>query len=215
MRNSFIKQPFRLALTPALKQFLVLCFVWWICGAILLIFMGNQSLFRIIHSHHAVFFDYVFRFFTTLGEFVVIGSILVLLLLFKFKNWHFFLLILLTQLFPFLLTQGLKFLYQEPRPFAVFGEQDWFHKVAGVTLHSNLSFPSGHTSGAFSFFTLMAILLVKRNVFWSISFFFLALLVGYSRMYLGQHFFVDVYFGSMVGTLGCLLGLWVMGKIAK
>ena len=215
MRNSFIRQPFRFEMTPALKQFLVLCFIWWICGGVLLIFVGNESLFQFIHSNHTVLFDYVFRFFTTLGEFVVIGSLLVLLLLFKFRNWHFFLAILLTQLFPFLLTQGLKFLYHEPRQYAVFGQQDWFHQVAGVHLHSNLSFPSGHTSGAFSFFTLMAILLVKRKAYWAVFFFFLALLVGYSRMYLGQHFFIDVYFGSLVGTLGCLLGLWAMGKVIK
>jgi membrane-associated phospholipid phosphatase len=45
----------------------------------------------------------------------------------------------------------------------------------------------------------------------SILFFLLAIACGYSRLYLGQHFFADVYAGSIVGTL-LSVGLYMLGK---
>jgi membrane-associated phospholipid phosphatase len=36
-------------------------------------------------------------------------------------------------------------------------------------------------------------------------FFFCALAVGYSRIYLSQHFLLDVFFGSLIGTIGTLI----------
>ena len=43
--------------------------------------------------------------------------------------------------------------------------------------------------------------------------FFIALLVGYSRIYLAQHFFEDVYIGSILGTVCAMLVAWLFAYI--
>jgi len=42
------------------------------------------------------------------------------------------------------------------------------------------------------------------NKAWGLFFLFLAVLVGYSRIYLGQHFLPDVTMGALLGTVTAL-----------
>lgn len=59
------------------------------------------------------------------------------------------------------------------------------------------SFPSGHTSLAFAYSTVMAN--EVDNVFWKIGWYSLAGLVGYARIYHNQHWFSDVFMGAAIG----------------
>jgi membrane-associated phospholipid phosphatase len=67
------------------------------------------------------------------------------------------------------------------------------------------SFPSGHTVTAFS--AGVVITYLAKNKAWGAVLLFAALMVGYSRMYLSQHFFEDVTVGSVVGVL--ITFLWL------
>lgn len=82
------------------------------------------------------------------------------------------------------------------------------HIVDNVKIHSHYSFPSGHTAVAFCVFTLMAMFIDKKHL--EIPFLFLALFVGYSRIYLIQHFFLDVYFGALIGVFSALFSFWLI-----
>ena len=73
------------------------------------------------------------------------------------------------------------------------------HLIEGVRLHSLQSFPSGHTATAFNLFLMMA-LIVKNNIL-KFIFFVMAALVAYSRVYISQHFLVDITVGSIIGVL--------------
>lgn len=59
------------------------------------------------------------------------------------------------------------------------------------------SFPSGHTSLAFAYSTVMANQV--DNAFWKIGWYSLAGLVGYARIYHNQHWFSDVLMGAAIG----------------
>ncbi len=59
------------------------------------------------------------------------------------------------------------------------------------------SFPSGHTSLAFAYSTVMANEI--DNIFWKAGWYSLAGLVGYSRVHHNQHWFSDVLMGAAIG----------------
>lgn len=78
-------------------------------------------------------------------------------------------------------------------------DHDLLHFVPGVDVHNNYSFPSGHTATAFCLAILISLLVRNKIVFFiSIAF---ALIIAYSRVYLLQHFVVDVAGGAVIGTL--------------
>jgi len=71
--------------------------------------------------------------------------------------------------------------------------------VEGVENWLYNSFPSGHTTSAFATFFCLA--LFTNDHLNKFIFFMIALAVAYSRVYLSQHFFDDIYAGSLVGFM--------------
>lgn len=68
----------------------------------------------------------------------------------------------------------------------------------------SLSFPSGHTTAAFaSAITVSRMWPAARALWWT-----LAVLMGYSRIYVGHHYPLDVAGGAI---LGVLIAFWVLG----
>jgi membrane-associated phospholipid phosphatase len=111
------------------------------------------------------------------------------------------------------LISGLtKILFKEDRPYGYFqqlGQLDLLVPVPGVELHRGAtSFPSGHTMAAFGLFSLLALVAREKRVM-GIGMFVLALLVGISRIYLGQHFFRDIYAGGLAGIMIAIIVYWV------
>jgi membrane-associated phospholipid phosphatase len=97
-------------------------------------------------------------------------------------------------------------MYRPSKYFELY-ESYQLHLVEGVKLHSLQSFPSGHTATAFNLFLMMA-LMVKNNLL-KFIFFTMAILVAYSRVYISQHFLVDITVGSVIGiSLIVIIWLW-------
>ena len=89
-------------------------------------------------------------------------------------------------------------MYRPSKYFELF-ETYKLHLVEGVKLHSLQSFPSGHTATAFNLFIMLAFI-VKSNTM-KLLFFVMAALVAYSRVYLSQHFVLDITAGSVIGII--------------
>ena len=85
--------------------------------------------------------------------------------------------------------------------------------VPGVDNYFYNSFPSGHATCAFSLYLALALLV--KNKTWKLLFFILALLIGYSRIYLSQHFFEDVYAGSLIAVIITLITFYFIQKSDK
>ena len=86
----------------------------------------------------------------------------------------------------------LKYTIDLPRPFEV------YHFIKQLSVGGSPTFPSGHTADAFAFATIAS--LVHRKWLIIIPCIIWAVLVGYSRMYLGVHFPSDVVAGAIVGA---------------
>lgn len=85
--------------------------------------------------------------------------------------------------------------------------------VEGVKLAKMFSFPSGHTSAAFALALAATFILARRKKWLGFIMFLLAVAVGYSRIHLCQHFPVDVYAGSILGTLSALVVFAIGNRI--
>ncbi len=75
----------------------------------------------------------------------------------------------------------------------------------------SLSFPSGHTSSAFTFAMAITMVLKKKGV--AIASFIFAFLMGVSRIYVGVHYPTDVIVGAFVGIVYALIGFAIFAKL--
>ncbi|MBQ2841586.1 MAG: phosphatase PAP2 family protein [Clostridia bacterium] len=75
----------------------------------------------------------------------------------------------------------------------------------------SLSFPSGHTSSAFTFAMAITMVLKKKRV--AIPAFIFAFLMGMSRVYVGVHYPTDVIVGAFVGILYAVIGYFIFAKL--
>ena len=90
-------------------------------------------------------------------------------------------------------------------------QNNLLHKVDGVELLKGNSFPSGHTTSVFSICCLIVLLFPKNKMeAFLIS---IASLTAYSRVYLSQHYFEDIFVGSLIGCLGTLVLFSILQKI--
>lgn len=159
---------------------------------------------------HTPFLDYFFKYGTYLGDGVTYGAFCLLAL---FVKRRFFFVALVGIALSTMAVQGFKHLVfpdDAPRPLRFVAESPKYGERAaervaervaidGVTIRYNDSFPSGHTATAFLMATLLALFAGTRPVAaYALA---LAVMVGASRMYLFQHFYVDAYFGALFGAV--------------
>lgn len=91
------------------------------------------------------------------------------------------------------------------RPIAYFEKRAALHEVVLVpeadVNRGQTSFPSGHSMAGFALFGLLTLMLPQKHQKWGFLTAFLAILVGLSRIFLVQHFLVDVLAGAWLGLM--------------
>jgi len=167
---------------------------------------------RLINQNWTEWGDASFPYITFIGDGITAIAVIVTLLFLKLRYG-------MMAIIAFGLTAGItqtlkRGVYDDvKRPklalWPYYEEGGEAHKIEGVELRLGNSFPSGHTTSAFAIFCLIS-LLSNRKWVGGIGI-ILAVLAGFSRSYLSQHFIEDVYIGSMIGTIGSLL-IYVLFK---
>ncbi len=142
-----------------------------------------------------------FTFITKIGEHISYVLALILLLFVRFRKA---LMIPILGLLVGILSLGLKGAFLQARPFDYFNKHGTWNQietVEGIVLLTGpSSFPSGHTMSAFALFSFLALSLNKGRIL-NFGLGIVALLIGISRIYLVQHFLVDVLAGAFCGLL--------------
>lgn len=174
-------------------------------GLIFLVKAGKAASFVYLNPYHQTALDTFFANFTLLGDGVFPVVIFIVLLCMRrfFQASQLMTAFLLSAL----LTQILKNVFSMPRPkqFFIPGQYPYF--IEGITHTGFSSFPSGHSTSIFALATILA--LFAKDKKWNVAYLLGAVAVGYSRIYLGQHFLGDVLVGSFIGMMTAVLVHWL------
>lgn len=104
-------------------------------------------------------------------------------------------------------TEGLKIMINRDRPYQKYPLEIFPYKGS----EKGKSFPSAHTS--LSFATATSLALVYKKWYVTVPAFVWATGVGYSRLYLGEHYPSDVIAGAAVGIAGAYASHWLNKKL--
>ncbi len=143
-------------------------------------------------SHRIASLNYIMHGFSFLGEWFVVFIIVTMLFLFKSRRklplaW-------VSLILSAIITLLLKNIIARPRP------------EYALAASSSFSFPSGHSTAVFSVLAFFG----KIKAIWWLAF---AVLVAFSRIYLGMHYLSDVAAGALIGyTIGLIILLAVNKK---
>jgi membrane-associated phospholipid phosphatase len=178
-----------------------------ILGILFLFINGKEAAFISLNSYHPFYLNVFFINYTFIGDGIfAICLIAVMFFYFKRKQQGFAL------LYAFLISgitaQIIKNLVNSPRPKIYFEAGTYLHFIDGVTLSGSSGFPSGHTATAFAIATVLVLMMKNKN--WQLIILMAAILVGYSRIYLAQHFLLDVIAGSLVGSVSGILAFYLV-----
>jgi membrane-associated phospholipid phosphatase len=146
--------------------------------------------------------------------------VVVVLLLFYRAGWATFLASNL--LLSTIIVQPIKHIVCAPRPLTWFAENMpdvTLPLVEGVRMNHWLSFPSGHTTTFFVLFYSLSIILCAENVTGKMILSFLCFLCAsfgaYTRIYLSQHFALDIFAGILIAVFSTLSLYFFLVKKTK
>lgn len=178
-----------------------------------LLYIPKGELHLLLNEYHTPARNIFYRYYTHVAEWFPYVICVALLLFGRIGDGVF---ASAAMLLSALFTQVVKHIVVAPRPLTWFGEHMpdvQLPLVEGVDVHAIYSFPSGHTTSFFALAFVLSIVATKKLSRFSLTLsstlqailVVLAALGGYSRIYLCQHFALDVFAGALVGTLITLL----------
>lgn len=173
---------------------------------------GKTGSFILINGMHGPVLDVLFQYATFLGDGLIYIPVVMYCLFF---NRPFLIPTVLGIIICLLLTHILKQLVfpHQLRPLSLQAQGVAIHKVQGIYISRLHSFPSGHTATAFSTALLLATVLKKKV--WAFMLPLIPFVVGYSRVYLAQHFVSDVLGGMLLGIFTAMVALWLHAPLLK
>ena len=175
-------------------------------ASIFLVFSGKEAAFISLNSYHPFLLNVFFINYTFIGD-GIFALGLVAAMLFYFKRKKMTAALFSSFLISGIASQFLKNMVNSPRPKLYFEAGTYLNFIDGVTLTGNSGFPSGHTATAFAIATVLALMI--KNKSWQLVILPAAALVGYSRIYLAQHFLLDVIAGALLGSVSGVLAFYL------
>ena len=187
--------------------FLVPTIVLALVLGIALLITQKAELHLVLCQPHTTGLDTIVPIITNLVDWL--PYLCVILLLFYRVGWATFLASNL--LLSTIIVQPIKHIVCAPRPLTWFAENMpdvTLPLVEGVRMNHWLSFPSGHTTTFFVLFFSLSIILCAENIkgknILSFLCFLCASFGAYTRIYLSQHFALDIFAGILIAVFSTL-----------
>jgi membrane-associated phospholipid phosphatase len=179
---------------------------------VLILILGKNGSFQLINSNHTAITDQFFKYFTHYGDGLMWTPLGIYCFFYRRK---YFVAVVAGVLISTILAQFLKRVVypDELRPISYLSESFPVHTVDGVLMRKIHSFPSGHTTTAFTMALIMAYIINRKT--WSVILPLLALLAGNSRVYMAQHFPTDIFAGMCIGIVSAILSLLAYRKFIR
>jgi undecaprenyl-diphosphatase len=160
----------------------------------------DKNLFLWLNSYHNFWLDEIMLFFSASKVWIPL-YIFIVFLIFKNYNrklgWRFvFFVIASVALSDFVASGILKPYFQRLRPcHEILSEMVLVGKCGG-----NYSFASSHAANSFALFFSVFLIFKKQNL-WLFLLLIWAIIVSYSRIYLGVHYPIDILTGGGIGVV--------------
>lgn len=170
----------------------------------------DELVMKSIHNNITPVKTTVMKGITFFGStyFFILAGFIILFFSIKYNHKENILPLILSTLCCFVLNTITKHIVTRTRPINYF-----------LIKQGGYSFPSGHSMVSMSFYTTMTYLLTKnyanknnKILIWIGNFIIIGL-IGYSRIYLGVHWFSDVLAGFIMGFLVYLLIIYIYKNI--
>jgi undecaprenyl-diphosphatase len=165
---------------------------------------GNISLFYLINGINNPILNLVMPIITNFGSLIAWILICIFIYIFGGSFGRKVAVLCLIALFlTDIIVISLKYLVAEPRPFLTLPNVNLL-----LTVNGN-SFPSGHTASSFTAATIIGLKYHLKSKGWNCWLIYpliaFAILVGFSRIYIGVHYPYDVIFGAIIGTICAII----------
>lgn len=186
-------------------------YVCVLLGIIPLIFMHKYTINVWVNHNIANYStDPFFIFYSNCFEgYIHVVTILVFAFISRRKFFLFLVQALLVGILIFLLKEVV--FGNIPRPTKLLGYETFSHILKDTSVYKeNFSFPSGHTMSAFAVMSMFAYL--SKSHMFQLFLFLFAFVAAFSRIYLLQHFFIDTYFGMILGFLTTVIALKILDR---
>jgi membrane-associated phospholipid phosphatase len=198
----------------SVRLYLITTTILVVTGFIATLVSSQLELHQAINRFTRPWLDAVFAYGTHLADGLVP---LAIGLAFLFVRWRWFLLMAAGVLGSALVAQLLKrtLFGAIDRPSMFMAEMPGLRLVPEVEMLHHNSFPSGHSTCAFSMFLVLVVIVQKPKL--AVAGALLAGMLAFSRVYLSQHFMEDVLCGAAIGTITAWLAYqWLyVGAFAK
>ncbi|MDP4012515.1 MAG: phosphatase PAP2 family protein [Candidatus Nanoarchaeia archaeon] len=158
-------------------------------GLILLAFSFflDSAVFGFVKAIRNPFLDSAMKGFYFIGAQLVVLAVLTFVLYYNRPTRKWIIPWWITWITSLAVTFVLKFLIERIRP----------EIITALIPETGFAFPSGHATAAFASVPLVNKIFKKTKLFWIVY----VVLIGFSRIYLGVHYFSDVIAGALVGII--------------
>lgn len=176
------------------------------------VWYGKENAFLLLNTDLGPVADQFFRYSTYAGDGIIWVPVTLLILIVRRKYWILAFSVIIISTLIAQLSKNI-FFKGQPRPSLAIPDDSLFHTIPGVELHTMNSFPSGHTTTAFTVF-LMACFFIDKKWMVPVGLLY-ALTAAYSRVYLAQHFPIDLAGGMLSATITIICALYLQNKWGK